>query len=161
MRKTAKSINDLIEKLGMLFLILMLLIVSMQVVTRLTIKTTPRWAEEVAAMLMVWFAFIGISIGVYEGMHIAITYFTDLLPASLKKIVLIIDELLIMFYGGSLAYFGSRLVYATRTSTLPATQWPAFMPYLFTPVAGATVVLFAIINLMNIIENKHIEGTEV
>lgn len=160
MRKTAKTVNDIIEKFGMIFLVLMLLIVSMQVITRLTIKTTPRWAEEVAAILMVWFAFIGISIGVYEGIHIAITYFTDLLPVKFRKVILIIDELLIMFYGGSLFYFGSRLVYATRTSTLPATQWPAFMPYLMSPLAGLVVVLFAIINIMNIVQNRNTEGME-
>lgn len=160
MRRTAKRVNEVIEKFGMIFLVLMLLIVSMQVITRLTIKTTPRWAEEVAAIFMVYFAFIGISIGVYEGIHIAITFITDLLPKSVQKIILIIDELLIMFYGGSLLYFGGRLVYATRTSTLPATQWPAFMPYLMAPVAGLVVVLFTIVNIMNIVQNKKTERME-
>lgn len=160
MRKAAKLVNEIIEKFGMLFLVLMLLVVSMQVITRLTIKTTPRWAEEVAAILMVYFAFIGISIGVYEGIHIAISFVTDLLPKSVQKVILIIDEVLIMFYGGSLLYFGSRLVYATRTSTLPATQWPAYMPYLMAPVAGLVVILFTIVNIMNIIQNITTEGME-
>lgn len=160
MRKIANKLHDLIEKMGMIFLVLMLIIVSMQVFTRLTIKTTPRWAEEVAAMLMVWFAFLGISIGVSEGIHIAITFFTDLLPKKFKKVILIIDELLIMFYGGSLLWFGSRLVYATRTSTLPATQWPAFMPYLMAPLAGAMVIIYTIVNIMNLIQNKNEERME-
>lgn len=160
MRKAAKRVNEIIEKFGMVFLVLMLLIVSMQVITRLTIKTTPRWAEEVAAIFMVYFAFIGISIGVYEGIHISISFITDLLPKTVEKYILIIDELLIMFYGGSLLYFGSRLVYATRTSTLPATQWPAFMPYLMAPVAGLVVIIFTIINIMNIVQNKNTERME-
>lgn len=160
MRKFASKIHNVVEKLGMVFLILMLLIVSMQVATRLTIKTTPRWAEEVAAIFMVWFAFLGISIGVSEGIHIAITYFTDFLPKGPKKVILIIDELLVMFYGGSLLWFGSKLVYATRTSTLPATQWPAFMPYLMAPLAGAMVIIYTIVNLMNIVQNKNEERME-
>lgn len=161
MRKTAKRINTFIEYLGMLFLLIMILVVSWQVFSRLAFKKSPRWIEEVAGMLMSWFAFIGMSIGIYEGIHVFISFFTDILPEKARKTVLVIDEILIMFYGANLAYFGAKLVYATRISTLPATKWPAFMPYLMTPLAGATVILFTIINIMNIVQGKDREGNEV
>lgn len=155
MRKLANWLNDITEKFGIVFLIMMLLIVSMQVITRLTIRTTPRWTEEVAAILMVCFSFLGIAIGVKEKIHIAITFFTDLLPKKVKKVVLVTDELLVMFFGASLLWFGARLVYATRTSTMPATQWPAYTPYLILPLAGAAVVIYCIVNIMDIVQDKN------
>lgn len=160
MRKLTNVINEIFEKFGIAFLILMLLIVSMQVITRLTIKTTPIWAEEVAAILMVCFSFIGIAIGVKEKIHIAITFLTDILPRKLRKIVFIIDEILVMFYGASVLWFGIRLVYATRTSTMPATQWPAYTPYLILPFAGLAIVLYCFVNTFDIIKGKNNERLE-
>lgn len=161
MRKTAKTVNNVIELLGMLFLLIMICVVSIQVGGRMFFSKSPRWVEEVAGMLMVWFAFIGMSIGIYEGIHVSISFFTDLLPKTFEKIVLIADEILIMFYGLNLVYFGSKLIYATRISTLPATKWPAFMPYLMTPLAGVTVILFTLVNIMNIVQDKKREEVEV
>ena len=157
MRKLANWLNNITEKLGIVFLVIMLLIVSMQVITRLTVKTTPRWAEEVSLVLMVWFSFIGIAIGIKEKIHIAITFLTDILPGRIRRVVLTIDELLVMFYGASVFWFGTRLVYATRTSTLPATQWPAFTPYLILPFAGAVIVLYCIVNVSDIVQDKNNE----
>lgn len=160
MQQFADRFHSFIEKVGMIFLVIMILIVSMQVGTRLTIKTTPRWAEEVSSILMVWFGFLGIAIGVKEKIHIAITYFVDRLRTDSQKVVLIINEVLILFYGVSLLWYGSKLIYVTRTSTLPATQWPAYTPYLIVPVAGAMVILYSIIHLKDLLDNKISYGAE-
>lgn len=160
MRKLANWLNNITERLGIVFLILMLLIVSMQVITRLTIKTTPRWAEEVAAMMMVCFSFLGIAIGVKEKIHIAISFLTDIMPEKIRKAVLLIDELLVMFFGASVLWFGARLIYSTRTSTMPATEWPAYTQYLILPLVGAAVIIYCIVNIIDILENKDEGGLE-
>ncbi|SET66129.1 TRAP-type C4-dicarboxylate transport system, small permease component [Natronincola peptidivorans] len=152
MKRFLDLFNSFLEKIGMLFLLLMLLIVSTQVFARLTIKTTPIWSQEVATMLMVWFGFLGMAIGVNEKIHIAITFFTDRLPVIWKRMIFTIDEFLILFFGIAIVWYGSRLVYATRTSTLPATQWPAYMPYLMVPIAGAMIVLCTLINIADLIK---------
>ncbi|MGI6383515.1 MAG: TRAP transporter small permease [Tissierellaceae bacterium] len=144
MRKINKRLTDIMEGFAMVFITLMLLIVVLQVFSRLIISKSPRWTEEVAAILMTWFAFIGMAIGIGEGIHISIAFFLNLLPKSLRKGVTVLGELLIIYFGGSLLYYGSRLVYHTRTSTLPATQWPAFMPYIMAPIAGFLVIMYTI-----------------
>ena len=164
MKRITNWLHHFIEKIGMVFLVLMLLIVSMQVLTRLTIKTTPIWAEEVSTMLMVWFGFLGMAIGVKERIHITITYFADSLPPLGRKIIAIVNEILLVVVGSALLLYGARLVYATRTSTLPATQWPAFMPYLMVPVAGFMIVIYTLVGIDKIfskntdINAKGLEG---
>lgn len=161
MKRIVDLFNDLAEKVGMILLVIMLLVVSMQVFTRLIIKTSPRWAEEVATILMVWFGFLGMSIGVKEGIHISIGFFIDSMTPKIRRAILIIDELLIIFFGCSLVWYGGRLIYETRGSTLPATQWSACTPYLMLPVTGALIVLYCIIKVWDIIQNKEDESLEV
>lgn len=159
MRTFAKKLTDTIEGFSMIFLILMLLIVGLQVITRLTIKTSPRWCEEVASILMTWFAFLGMSIGVGEGIHMAIEFFINRFPKGLRKTITMIGELLVIYYGGSLLWFGGKLVYFTRTSTLPATQWPAFMPYIMAPIAGFSIIIFTLVKLMALLKDEEIDKT--
>ena len=161
MKRIIDRLHNFIELVGMVSLVVMILIVSMQVITRLTVRSTPLWAEEVSTLLMVWFSFIGLAIGVREGIHISITYFTDLLPESIKKNILYFNQFLILVTGFLLINFGSKLVVVTKSSTLPATQWPAFMPYLIVPFAGAFVILYSSINLINIYKNKKSDGEEL
>ncbi|NLY45594.1 MAG: TRAP transporter small permease [Tissierella sp.] len=156
MKALSKKLTDVMEGLSMVFIMIMLVVVAIQVTTRLTIKTSPRWCEEVASILMSWFAFLGMAIGVGEGIHMSIEFIINLLPKSLRKAVIILGELLVIYLGFSLLWFGTRLVYATQSSTLPATKWPAFMPYLMTPIAGLAIVIYSFIKLFDIIKDKEL-----
>jgi len=52
-------------------LLVIVLIVSAEVISRKFLGTSIRWSEEVALFLMVWMAFISMAIGVQKGLHIA------------------------------------------------------------------------------------------
>lgn len=162
MRWLSDKLNGLAEKLGIMFLVIMLMIVSYQVGSRLLISSTPRWSEEVTVVLMVWFGFLGISIGVKEKFHIAISYFVDKLPEKIRNIILLINETFIVAFGFGLTWFGSKLIYETRRSTLPATKWPAYTPYLILPLVGILIIMHSIINLIDLkkdVSNKtNIQG---
>ena len=154
MRALSKRLTDIMEGFSMIFITIMLVVVAIQVITRLTIKTSPRWCEEIASILMSWFAFLGMAIGVGEGIHMSIEFIINLLPKGLRKAVIVLGELLVIYLGFALLWFGSRLVYATRSSTLPATKWPAFMPYLMTPIAGLAIVVYSFVKLYDIIKDN-------
>lgn len=161
MEKFAEYLKKFIELIALLSLTLMIVVVVIQVVSRIAIKTSPRWCEEVASVLMSWFAFLGIAIGVHEGIHMAIETLVNRFPKNLRKTVEIAGQALIGYYGISLLYFGGRLVYETRLSTLPATKWPAFMPYLMVPLAGISIILFVIVNIKKLANNRSIKEINV
>src|SRR5690554_4740146 len=147
MEKFAEYLKKFIELICLVALTLMLIVVVIQVVSRIAIKTSPRWCEEVASVLMAWFTFLGVAIGVHEGIHMAIEVIVNRFPKNLRKAFEIGGQVLMGYFGFSLLYYGGRLVYETRLSTLPATKWPAFMPYLMTPLAGLSILIFVIINI--------------
>ncbi|SNR96721.1 TRAP-type C4-dicarboxylate transport system, small permease component [Anaerovirgula multivorans] len=151
-KKILNLTSNLLEYIGMIFLVAMTLIVSYQVFSRQILNTSPRWAEEVSLILMIWFGFIGIALGVRKGIHLSIEYFVSLLPPSLQKIIIKLDQVLVCGFGLFCAVYGAKLVKATGGSTLPATQWPASTSYLMVPVCGVMIICYSLAQIFGIEE---------
>ena len=62
-------------------------IVSAQVVARNIFKSNIRWNQEVALLLTIWMAFLGLSIGVDKGLHIKVELFFSMFPKAVQKAV--------------------------------------------------------------------------
>ena len=138
-----------------LVLLLIVIIVSCQVFSRLVLSSSIMWSEEVALLLMVWTAFIAMAIGVEKGLHIAISIFFNFFPKKLKWVITKINTLATIFFGWILFYYGIRLVSITMSSTLPATQWPAGTAYAMMPVGGIMIMYFAVLDLFGLSKYRH------
>lgn len=136
-------------------LLVIVLIVSAEVISRKFLGTSIRWSEEVALFLMVWMAFISMAIGVQKGLHIALGFFYGLLPKKVAWFVGKMDLLVIMGFGCFMVYYGARLVMSTMTSTLPATQWPAGLMYVMIPVGGVFIVYFTLLDFFGLQRYEH------
>lgn len=136
-------------------LLVIVLIVSAEVISRKFLGTSIRWSEEVALFLMVWMAFISMAIGVKKGLHIALGFFYGLLPKKVAWFVGKMDLLVIMGFGCFMVYYGARLVMSTMTSTLPATQWPAGLMYVMIPVGGVFIVYFTLLDFFGLQRYEH------
>ena len=136
-------------------LVVIVVVVSAQVISRKFLGTSIRWSEEVALFFMIWMAFISMAVGVQKHLHIAVGFFFNLLPPTAAKVVDKLVTLIIMSFGIFMVYDGSRLVNSTMTSTLPATQWPAGMEYLMIPVGGVFIVYFTFLSLFNLEKYQH------
>ena len=136
-------------------LLVIVLIVSAEVISRKFLGTSIRWSEEVALFLMVWMAFISMAIGVQKGLHIALGFFYGLLPKKVAWFVGKMDLLVIMGFGCFMVYYGARLVMSTMTSTLPATQWPAGLMYIMIPVGGVFIVYFTLLDFLGLQRYEH------
>jgi TRAP-type C4-dicarboxylate transport system permease small subunit len=136
-------------------LLVIVLIVSAEVISRKFLGTSIRWSEEVALFPMVWMAFISMAIGVQKGLHIALGFFYGLLPKKVAWFVGKMDLLVIMGFGCFMVYYGARLVMSTMTSTLPATQWPAGLMYVMIPVGGVFIVYFTLLDFFGLQRYEH------
>lgn len=146
---------SLLLRYSQIVLVVIVIVVSVQVISRKFLGTSIRWSEEVALFFMIWMAFISMSIGVQKGLHIAVGFFFNILPPAMAKIVEKIDNLIVMSFGAFLLYYGALLVQSTMSSTLPATQWPAGMEYLMIPVGGFFIIYFSLINLLGLQRYQH------
>jgi TRAP-type C4-dicarboxylate transport system permease small subunit len=88
---------------------------ALQIFMRYVLNMPLVWSEEFARYLFVWVTFVGAGYGVRHGIHIAMEFFYNKMPASARRIVSIVTNVL------SIGAFASLLptgIYFTRE------QWP-------------------------------------
>mgnify|MGYP000365568723 CR=1 FL=1 len=86
-------------RLAMVLLILMVIIVFSNVVLRYGFNTGIRWSEEVALIIVIWFTFIAMALGVKENLHINITVLPKKLPRIFNDVLNILKYVLEIFIG--------------------------------------------------------------
>jgi TRAP-type transport system small permease protein len=74
------AINLLAETLVGALMAVMILDIFVQVVFRYGLESSLSWSEELARYLFVWVIFVGASVAVRRGQHIALTAITGALP---------------------------------------------------------------------------------
>lgn len=134
----------LLESFGMLCMVVMTLVVFIDVVLRYIFKAGFSWSQEVATLMMVWFGFVGIAIGVLERLHMSIELFTIKLPKRIIAILERLDYLLIMVFGVMMITYGAQIMGITKNSTMPATKLPSAVLYVILPLSGLLIAINAL-----------------
>ena len=130
------KLNKLEEIIASCLLITTSLIVFMQVVLRYGFGFTLAWIEESARYMIVWFVFLGASIGVREQAHPAMDTLLQIAPKPIKRILRIVITIICMAFCVIIIKSGANAVISTYNlgSTSPAMRMPLFIPYIAVPV---------------------------
>jgi len=82
------------------------------------------WYDEFAEFLLVWLTFYGSVLAAHRGAHIGFETLTDALPERLRRIVVVLSELIVLFIQAALFYYGLSLVRAASFDTAVSIyQW--------------------------------------
>lgn len=95
-KKILKFINELDTYIGAILLLGMLVLLTLQVISRYIFKISFTWAEELATIMFIWLAYIGASSAVLKGQHLRIDVFLNMLKGKVKKAFLILTDLITM-----------------------------------------------------------------
>lgn len=133
--------------LALVLLVTMTLIIAVNVFMRYVLNSGLTWAEEIAKLLVVWFTFISMAVGVKQGLHIRIQILPKNLPSWLCKAVDTMKDLLVLALGSVMLVYGIKLIGFTNRSIMPATGLPSSLLYFILPFSGALVMMEAIIDL--------------
>jgi len=129
-------------------LLAMVIITGVQVFSRYVLGFSIRWSEEVPLILMVWFGFISMSIGVKKKLHISIELFFKMFPKPMQKVIYKLVDLLMMGFGLVMTYYGFNLARLTMGSTMPATKLPSGVLYSVIAVAGVMITYDTLMDLI-------------
>ncbi len=158
LKKGYEGIHSFLLIITRFMLIAMVLITFAQVISRKVFSTSIRWSEEVPIILMIWFGFISMAIGVKERLHISIEVFYNLFPPKIKKILMIIIDLLIAVIGVGMLYYGGMLAMKTMSSTMPATKMPTGFVYMILPISGFFIFIESLFNVKEDCLSKKIDN---
>ena len=148
--------EELISYLAMVFLVAMIVIVSTTVFTRYLFNFTFRWSDEVALLMMIWFGFLGMALGVKNSVHLSIEFFMSLVPDNYQKIVYKIEDLLVGIFGSFMLKYGWDLYNATKNTVLPATQWTRGLLFIMFPLSGILIIIYSIAKFFGVLREEHL-----
>ena len=142
-KKALDSLFVWILKIAMVMLLAMVVIVFLNVVLRYGFKSGIHWAEEISLVIVIWFTFISMALGVKENLHINISVLPSKLPKKFFLILDVVKDLLEILIGVILVIYGWRLTLNGARSFLPATQIPNSINYIVLPIVGIFIILYA------------------
>lgn len=90
-----KIMNKLEELVGGIIFLAIFLILIAQIVARQAFQMPLMWSEELARLLFVYTALLGISMAIRSQQHVYIDFITNLMPAPVKKLANTFVQLLI------------------------------------------------------------------
>ena len=126
-------------------IVLMSLIIPWGVFTRYVLGTGSQWPEPIAILLMMVFTFIGAAAAYRAGAHIAVTMFTDPLPAPLQRLAAVLVDALLMLASLFVIWYGTRLCMETMGQSIAELPWlPVGVTYAPLPIGSALTLLFVI-----------------
>ena len=130
-------------------LVVMTVLIFVDVFCRYLLGFSIFWADEVSLILMIWFTFIALAVGVRKKNHIAIDFILNALPDKVQtKIVARVVDTFTFIFGVIFVYFGIELCKIGTYSTLAATDLPSYTEYVFIPVSGLLVIYTSIENFI-------------
>lgn len=148
---TAFWIMDIFCRLVILF---MTIIVFLQVILRSFFKTNIPWREEIVLLVMVWMTFAAMSIGLKEEVHIRIEFFMARFPKNVRKVIVMINNLVLLAVNATMIYYGISLINFTNISKLPVTKLPSSAVFYMIPVSAALSCLAIVGKLMGLYETR-------
>jgi len=126
-------------------ILLMSLIIPWGVFTRYVLGRGSQWPEPVAILFMMVFTFVGTAAAYRAGGHIAVTLFTDRLPAALQRAAARLVDLLMAVACLFVAWYGTRLVVETMNQSISELPWlPVGVTYAAIPLGAAMTLAFVI-----------------
>lgn len=141
-----QRLNKATEFVTMFFLIMMVVLIFVQIVSRVIIGSSFSWTEEVARYLMIWVAFLGAGFAFQYGTHMSIEVLFKKLNLNMQNIFQIISALLCTLFFLLLIVKGIELIKGSINVYSPALKLPMVIVYAAIPI-GAFLQILNVIDI--------------
>lgn len=145
--KVLRVLNERIEEVFLVILMVVaVILVSAQIITRFVTKTPLPWSEELARYIFLWLTWVGAAFATKERKHITIDVVTERLPQLGKRVCLVLSTLVwigfLIFLIGISIILTQSVYQGGQTAT--GSGLPMWIPYLSIPV-GMGLMLFRLL----------------
>ncbi len=142
------GIDKWIEGFAIVLIIVMVLIVFAQVMTRKLFNFVFFWSEEVTMLCLTWFSFIGIAIGFREKLHLGMDILENVVPQPILTILDRVIDAVTFGFGLYMIVYGAQFTWLMSESTLPATKLPNSVQYVVVPFTGVLCCVYAALQFL-------------
>ena len=132
----SRELNRLVEWVMAVLLATLTALVGLQIAGRFLFGYSIFWSDELSRFLLVWGAFLGMSVGVRRGSHPAVDSFVRTLAPAPGQAVLALSVTCSALFFLVMVGYGTLLVERTWSQRSPTLGLRMGIPYLAVPVAG-------------------------
>ena len=136
-KKLIAILNDFENYVGAAILLVMLVLLTVQVITRYLFKFAFTWTEELSTILFVWLVYLGCSAAVLKGQHLRIDLLLNAFKGKAKKAALILTDVITMAFCAIMVPSMLNVIgnLASRSSTTMLLKIPQSAVYTIIPFA--------------------------
>lgn len=157
-----QGINTVVSWLVIILLTGLVILVSVSVFYRYVLDASLTWSSEAARYLCIWIGFLAAPLALRRRMHIGLTFFTDRMGKTPKKLLGIASQLAILVFLVFAVYLGFELAGRQMRQTSASLMLPMGIPYLAIPVSALLMGLqsFSLltIDILNLGEDEKGKG---
>jgi len=162
MSSVVKRVCNIIDKLylgiGMLLLIIIVVSLTLQVITRYVMNSSMIGTEELARYCFIWMSMLGASVAVGTSSHASVSMLEDNLKGRIKYYFKITIQVMIIIASLILLYEGIKMAISTGVQKSPTLRIPMMFIYAAIPVGSIGMALHGLNNFINLcLDLKEVE----
>lgn len=146
MKKLIDSFSWLLEWVLTGLVATFTLITIAQVVFRYLFHDPLIWSEEASRYLFIWSVMLAAALGIKRGAHIGFDLLLEHLSGNFKKVILLVNNLLIGFFSVYLLIYGIGLVQFSGAQQAMTFKLLLSYVYLAVPVSAFAMLMFTLEN---------------
>ena len=126
------------------FLSVTVSVVIINVILRYGFRSGLFWVEEVATTAFIWSIFVGAAAVYKRKMHIGIDLITRLFPESVRRIIVVVIDLMMITINSYVCYLSVLIIQSNRLKTTPVLNIPALYVNMAITVGFGLITLHAL-----------------
>jgi TRAP-type transport system small permease protein len=151
--------KKMLEALNAVVLLCMFVIVMLSVVFRVVVAVPASWTEELAQYTLIFLAFIGAAAVMRDERHIAITVFVDRMRRGPRRVLNIVNRLLMLPFFAIFAIGAFDNMRMNWEVELPTVTWMTIgYMYLVVFLSGLVMIFYLLMNLYREIAGRSLDA---
>lgn len=147
LEKISKPIEKVVLGVAGAGMALIAIIIFLQVIFRVIVKSSLSWSEEISRYLEVWIVFLTAGYALGKGQHICMDLLTHILPEKVNYILEKCNALIAIAFSIVCTYYSYQYMMSERMQTFASMNVSKVWVYVSMVIGFALCIFYSLINL--------------
>lgn len=154
-----EGLRKILEGLVLFLMVSLALVVVVGVVFRKS-GASLVWYDEVASILLAWLTYYGAALAALQRAHIGVPTLVDKLSGKLRTFVVLVAEVLVLTFFGTLTWAGIKVLTVLGSTTLVSLPWvPTAVAQSVIPIGAILFIAAQLLSLPDAIRHSIAESS--
>jgi TRAP-type C4-dicarboxylate transport system permease small subunit len=162
MARARLLIDQIVRFFAYFLLSAMIIVVTWQVISRYVLNAPSTFSEELLRFGVIWLSLLGAAYATGRSTHMAVDLFKDMARGRLRLILDFLVPAAFILFAVAVLILGGLLAVSISTQQYSAVlRVPMAAIYAALPTSGVLIILYSILNLVELLQGRHVEPSPV